>query len=170
MTEYLKLTTIGFIIILMFACFKRQRRYWTEMQTSRPTGSLKAGYKLAIATIVVSLPMAAYSNTPEGWELFISVLFMTVVFCVKITFSPAVIAAVLGVCACQLYAYDRFPFFEIWGAALSVFAWKLPEEARALYTSMTFLWALMILIGGNSSAAEASTATDVADVTMLIPE
>jgi hypothetical protein len=170
MNEYLKLAAIAFILILMFACFKRQRRYWTEMLTSKPTGSLKAGYKLAIATIFVALPLAAYSNTTEGWELFTSVLLMTVVFCVKITFSPAVIAAVLGVCACQLYAYDRFPFFEIWGAALSVFAWKLPEEARALYTSLTFVWALVILIGGGSSATEAATTADVADLTTLLPE
>jgi hypothetical protein len=164
MTEYLKLATVVFIAFLMFACFKRQRRYWREIHTSKPTGSLKAGYKLAIATVLISLPLAAYSNTPEGWQLFISVLLVTVVFCVKITLSPAVIATVLGMCAYQLYVYDRFPFFEIWGSALSVFAWKLPEEARALYTSITFLWALAVLVSGGGSVAEATNAAEAADL------
>jgi hypothetical protein len=139
------------------------------MQTSRPTGSLKAGYALAIATVFLSLPIALYSNTPASWQLFISVLLMTVVFCVKITFSPAVIAAVLGVCAFQLHAYDRFPFFEVWGAAVSVIAWRLPEEVRTVYTTLTFLWAMTILLGGGAPQGDGSTALDITEATSVIP-
>jgi hypothetical protein len=169
MTDYLKVAATGLIIILVFACCKRQRRYWREMQTSRPTGSLKAGYALAIATVFLSLPIALYSNTPASWQLFISVLLMTVVFCVKITFSPAVIAAVLGVCAFQLHAYDRFPFFEVWGAAVSVIAWRLPEEVRTVYTTLTFLWAMTILLGGGAPQGDGSTALDITEATSVIP-
>lgn len=169
MTEYLKLAATGVILILMIACCKRQRRYWREMQTSRPTGSLKAGYALAIATVFLSLPIAFYANTQTGWQLFISVLLMTVVFCVKITFSPAVIAAVLGICAFQLHAHDRFPFFEVWGAAVSVIAWRLPEEVRVVYTTLTFIWAMTILVGGGAPEGGSPTALDVTEATSVIP-
>ncbi len=169
MHDYIKIAAAGFLLILMFACFKRQRRYWREMHTSRPTGSLKAGYQLAIATVFISLPLALYSNTPTGWELFISVLLMTVVFCVKITFSPAVIATVLGVCTYQMVVNDRFPFFEVWGAAVSVIAWRLPEEFRVVYITMTFLWSMVILVGGATSEVDTSSAEDVTDAATLLP-
>lgn len=169
MTDYIKLAATGLIMILIFACCKRQRRYWREMQTSRPTGSLKAGYALAIATVCVSLPIAFYSNTQAGWQLFVSILLMTVVFCVKITFSPAVIAAVLGICTFQLYTYDRFPFFEVWGAAVSVIAWRLPEEIRVVYTTLSFIWAMTILIGGSAPEGESPTALDVSEATSAFP-
>jgi hypothetical protein len=170
MNEYIKIAIAAFILILMFACFKKQGRYWREMQTSRPTGALKAGYTVAILTVGLSLPLALYSNTPAGWELFISVLLMTVVFCAKITFSPAVIAGILGMCTYQLFVHDRFPFFEVWGAAASVLAWKLPEEVRALYATVTFIWALLVLVSGGASEVEASSTSDLADVTGLLPE
>jgi len=169
MTNVLKIAVTAFILLLVFACCKRQRRYWREMQTSRPTGSLKAGYALAIATVFISLPLAMYSNTETGWQLFISILLMTVVFCVKITFSPAVIAAVLGICVYQLHVHDRFPFFEIWGAAVSVIAWRLPEEVRIVYTSLTFIWAMTILISGGASEGEPPTTLDVVEATSVIP-
>jgi hypothetical protein len=170
MNDYSKLALAGFILILMFACFKKQRRYWREMSTSRPTGTLKAGYIVAIATVALSLPVAIYSNTSAGWELFISILLMTVVFCAKITFSPAAIAVVLGICTFQLFVNDRFPFFEVWGAAVSVIAWKLPDQVRALYTTLTFVWALIILVGGGASQGESSSAPDITDVATLMPE
>ena len=169
MTDYVKVAATVLILILIFACCKRQRRYWREMQTSRPTGSLKAGYALAIATVFLSLPIALYSNTQTSWQLFISILLMTVVFCVKITFSPAVIATVLAVCAFQLHAHDRFPFFEVWGAAVSVIAWRRPEEVRTVYTTLTFLWAMTILLGGGSHQGDGSTALDVTEATSVIP-
>jgi hypothetical protein len=169
MTDYVKVAATVLILILIFACCKRQRRYWREMQTSRPTGSLKAGYALAIATVFLSLPIALYSNTQTSWQLFISILLMTVVFCVKITFSPAVIATVLAVCAFQLHAHDRFPFFEVWGAAVSVIAWRLPEEVRTVYTTLTFLWAMTILLGGGAHQGDGSTALDVTEATSVIP-
>lgn len=169
MSDYSKLAATVLILLLIFACCKRQRRYWREMQTSRPTGSLKAGYALAVATVFLSLPIALYANTHAGWQLFISILLMTVVFCVKITFSPVVIAAVLGICTFQLHAHDRFPFFEVWGAAVSVIAWRLPEEVRTVYTTLTFIWAMTILIGGGTPEGESPTALDVTEATHVIP-
>lgn len=169
MTDYLKLIATGILLIFILACCKRQRRYFREMHTSRPTGSLKAGYILAIATVFISLPLAMYSNTQSGWEIFISVLLMTVVFCVKITFSPAVIAAVLGICTFQLLQNDRFPFFEIWGAAVSVIAWRLPEEVRTVYTTLTFIWAMTILLGGGAPSGEGTSTLDVTEATSVIP-
>ena len=170
MHPYLKIAATAFILILIFACFRRQRRYWREMHESKPTGSLRAGYKLAIATIFLSLPMAMYVNTPTAWNLFVSVLLMTVIFCVKITFSPAVIGLVLAICTYQLHVNDSFPFFEIWGAAVSVIAWRLPEEFRVFYTTLTFLWAIAILLGGGSSEVQADASDSIADVTSILPQ
>lgn len=168
MSDILKIATTLFILVLMFACFKRQKRYWREMQESRPTGSLKAGYKLAILTVGLSLIAAVYSNTPAGWEVFITILLMTVVFCVKITFSPAVIALVLGICTYQLYVHDSFPFFEVWGAAISVIAWRLPEEFRIFYTTLSFIWVMIIILSGGNPDIQSSTAEDLTDAGSLL--
>jgi hypothetical protein len=170
MNEYLKYALTGFIFILIFCCFKKQRRYWREMTLSRPTGSLKAGYAVAITTVFVSLPLACYANTREGWEIFVSVLLLTVVFCAKITFSPTVVGVILGICLYQLHAHDRFPFCEVWSAIATVFAWKLPEQVRAFYNVVTFVWALVILLGGTSTPVEEASAEDLIDVAGIMPE
>ena len=166
MLHYLKIPLICFIGLLLIACAKRQRRYWREMKTNKPTGSLRAGYSLAIFTIFVAISAALYSNSAAGWEMFLGVLLMTLVFCVKITFSPSVIALVLGACAYQLYAYDRFPFFEIWGGAVSVLAWRLPEQFRIIYTTLSFIWVMVVFLKGGSP--EVSSPDDVADVTSAL--
>lgn len=166
MNEYLKIFITGLILILLIACAKRQRRYWREMCENRPTGSLRAGYTLAIITIFLSLSAALYSNSTTGWEVFIGILLMTLIFCVKITFSPAVIALVLGICTYQLHTSDNFPFFEVWGAAVSVLAWRLPEEFRIFYTTLSFLWVMVVLLSGGNP--EVTSADDVADVTTVL--
>jgi hypothetical protein len=38
-----------------------------------------------------------------------------------------------------------------------------------VYTTMTFLWAMVILVGGATSEADASTASDVTDAASLLP-
>jgi len=151
-----------FIGLLLIACAKRQRRYWREMTNNRPTGSLKAGYLLAIVTIFVALAIAAVINSPVGWEVFLGILLMTLVFCVKITFSPSVVALVLIACAYQFYVYDRLPIFEIWGGAVSVLAWRLPEQFRVIYTTISFAWVLVVFLGGGNP--EIGSADDIANV------
>jgi hypothetical protein len=162
MTEYLKIPVLMFIGLLLIACAKRQRRYWREMTNNRPTGSLKAGYLLAIVTIFVALAIAAVINSPVGWEVFLGILLMTLVFCVKITFSPSVVALVLIACAYQFYVYDRLPIFEIWGGAVSVLAWRLPEQFRVIYTTISFAWVLVVFLGGGNP--EIGSADDIANV------
>jgi hypothetical protein len=162
MTEYLKIPVLMFIGLLLIACAKRQRRYWREMTNNRPTGSLKAGYLLAIVTIFVALAIAAVINSPVGWEVFLGILLMTLVFCVKITFSPSVVALVLIACAYQFYVYDRLPIFEILGGAVSVLAWRLPEQFRVIYTTISFAWVLVVFLGGGNP--EIGSADDIANV------
>jgi hypothetical protein len=94
---------------------------------------------------------------------------MTVVFCVKITFSPAVIASVLAISLVHLHVDGTFPFFEIWSAAATVIAWRLPEEIRVVYATLTFVWAMTILIGGRSADAEAASSLDVVEATDVVP-
>jgi hypothetical protein len=87
---------------------------------------------------------------------------MTLVFCVKITFSPSVVALVLIACAYQFYVYDRLPIFEIWGGAVSVLAWRLPEQFRVIYTTISFAWVLVVFLGGGNP--EIGSADDIANV------
>jgi hypothetical protein len=162
MIEYMKIAVYILIGLLLISCAKRQRRYWREMTTNRPTGSLRAGYILATITIVLGLATALLVNTPQGWQMFIGVAMLTLVFCVKITFSPVVIAVILVACGYQLYAYDRFPLFELWGGTISVLAWRLPEQFRIVYSTLSFIWVLMVFFRGGSPAI--SSAEDIADV------
>lgn len=168
MHDYLKYAFTAFIFLLLIACAKRQRRYWREMHESKPTGSLRAGYKLAIFTLFTSLAVALYSNTVEGWELFMAILLMTAVFCVKITFSPAVVGVVLVICTYRMYVDDSFPLFEVWGGVLSVLAWRLPEEFRIVYTTLSFIWVMVIFLSGGNPASEPSSADDITDAAGLL--
>jgi len=167
MMEYLKIPVLIMVGLLLIPCIKRQRRYWREMMQNKPTGSLKAGYVLAILTMFIGLGLAVLFNTPEAWNLFMGVALLTLVFCVKITFSPAVIGLVLIACAYQFYVSDRFPLFELWAAAVSVLAWRLPEEFRVVYTAISFIWVMIVFLGGGNPEVSAS-ADDLADVSEML--
>ena len=162
MIAYMKVPVFILIGLLLISCAKRQRRYWREMTTNRPTGSLRAGYILATITLALGLATAMIVNTPEGWQMFVGVALLTLVFCVKITFSPVVIAVILIACGYQFYAYDRFPLFELWGGTMSVLAWRLPEQFRIIYSTLSFIWVLMVFFGGGNPSV--SSAEDIADV------
>ncbi len=162
MIEYIKIPVYILIGLLLISCARRQRRYWREMTTNRPTGSLRAGYILATITLALGLVTALLINSPQGWQMFIGVAMLTLVFCVKITFSPVVIAVVLVACGYQLYAFDRFPLFELWGGAISVLAWRLPEQFRIVYSTLSFMWVLMVFFSGGNPTV--SSAEDIADV------
>ena len=151
MDTWTKQLAIGFLLFLICCCCFRQRRYWRELTQNRPTGTLKAGYGLAIITVILSLIGSALFNTPSAWQMFLSILLMTLIFCVKITFSPSVIALTLAVCTFQFYTSNSFPLFEVWTGFISVLTWRLPEEVRIAYACLSFTWALFALLFGGAS-------------------
>lgn len=149
------------VAVLILLCFKRQRRYWREMQTSRLSGSLRVGYTLAIFTMGVATPLALFYNTEEMWALYLSVLLMTVAFCAKITFSPAMIALTLGMSVYQLHTDGGFPFWEAWCSVVSILTWRLPEDIRAAYATLSFIWVMLSLMSGPSITTPEESASSV---------
>jgi hypothetical protein len=114
--------------------------------------------------VVISLIIAACVNTPNMWQLFGAVLIMAVVFCMKVTFSPAVLACTLAVCTYQFYDSNEFPLWTVWSGFVSVMTWRLPEEVRVLYASLSFLWILFSVALPSKAATAVSTHEQVSDV------
>jgi len=153
MNEYLKLAFTGLIIGMIVLCIRRQLRYWRELTQNRPSGSVRAGYSIAFISIACSLVTAVYYNTPGMWNVFISVVMVAFLFCLKITFSPAAIGLTLAVCVVQLHRADNFPVMEVWAALLSIITWRLPEGVRACYAYFSFVWVLLVLLFPSQPAA-----------------
>lgn len=87
-----------------------------------------------------------------------SVLTMSLIFSLKITFSPAMIAIALTICTLQFQAHGNFPLLEVWTAFIRILTWRLPEEIRVVYATISFAWAcLILLIGGASTSISESS-------------
>jgi hypothetical protein len=162
MDSWIKQAITGFLLFLICCCIFRQKRYWRELTTNKPSGTLRAGYALAVFTVGTALVASLCWQTESMWQLFLSILLMTLVFCVKITFSPAVIALSLAVCTFQFYTNSSFPFFEVWTGFIGVLTWRLPEEVRVAYACLSFTWALIALLFGGAppEAADGTLAAD----------
>ena len=78
--------------------------------------------------------------------MFISVVITAAIFCVKITFAGAVAGATLAICTVHLYTNDSFPLLEVWTTIVRVVTWRLPEEYRIAYASVSFLWTIAVLV------------------------
>ena len=132
------------------------------MQESRLSGSLRVGYRLAILTTVAALPFACFTYTETSLDLFGSVMLMVLGFCMKITFSPTIIALTLSACTFQLYINDEFPLWQIWLSVTSMLTWRLPEDVRAAYATISFLWVLVTLVSGTAAHPDAAGGDDAA--------
>jgi hypothetical protein len=150
MEDAVRFAVLGFLVFLIFLCARRQRRYWREIMESRLSSSLKAGYSIATITIGAALAVAVVVNTPAMWSNFVTVVAISFMFCLKITFSPAVIAGTIALSSVQLFMNDSFPFIEIWSAFISILTWRLPEEVRACYAYFSFAWILLVLLFPSS--------------------
>jgi len=162
MNELVKDIVVCGLVLLICGCFVRQRRYWREMQESRLSGSLRVGYRLAILATVAALSFACVTNTEASWELVGSVMLMVLVFCMKITFSPTIIALTLSACTFQLYINDEFPLWQIWLSVTSMLTCRLPEDVRAAYATISFLWVLVTLVSGTAAHPDAAGGDDAA--------
>ena len=138
----LRLATIGLLLFLIVCCAIRQRRYWRELQGNRPSTSLRFGYRLAIASAAIAFTFAAYSNTPEMWKLFGSIVLMLTFFCLKISFSPSILAAVLIVGLVRFEATGALALVDVWIGVSSALMWRFPEEVRVVYATISFIWVM----------------------------
>lgn len=161
MEEIVKHVIGAICAILIMCCLKRQHRYWRELQENRPSGSIRAGYRISILITVITLAASLFTQSEWMWEIFISVLLLALVFCVKVTFSPSVIALTLAMCVYRMYQFDDFPLVEVWVSFTSILTWRLPEEVRAAYACVSFLWILLATLSSStSSQAVAESAAD----------
>jgi hypothetical protein len=156
MENAVRFAVLGFLVFLTILCARRQRRYWREIMESRLSSSLKAGYSIATISIAATLALAVVTNTPTMWNNFVTVVAISFMFCLKITFSPAVIAATIALSSLQLFINDTFPFLEIWTAFISILTWRLPEEVRACYAYFSFAWILLVLLFPSSAELDDS--------------
>lgn len=149
MEDILKHAIAGVCGLLILCCLKRQHRYWRELQENRPSGSIRAGYQIAILLTMSTLAISLLTQSEWMWEIFISVLLLALVFCVKVTFSPSVVALTLATCLYRLYTFDEFPLVEIWMSFTSMLTWRLPEDIRAAYACVSFLWIVIATLGSS---------------------
>lgn len=152
MSDVVHYAVMALLMFLIFCCVARQRRYWREIHTNRPSGTVRAGYVFASVTLAFSFIYAAIVGTDESWALLFSIVPMAILFCLKITFSPAILAFVLGSCTVQFHLHGNFPFFEIWRGVATVITWRFPEEVRIGYALLTFLWMIGALLFGGGRA------------------
>ena len=151
MNDVVRFAALGFLVFLTFLCARRQQRYWREITESRLSSSLKAGYSIATIAIAATLAVAVVVNTPAMWGNFVTVVAISFMFCLKITFSPTVIAGTIALSTIQLFMNDSFPFLEIWSAFISILTWRLPEEVRACYAYFSFGWIVLVLLFPSKS-------------------
>ncbi len=152
MHDWLRYAITGCLLLLICFCVIRQRRYWREIKQNRPSGSVKCGYALACISISLALAGALFFNTEESWKIFMSILTMSLIFSLKITFSPAMIAITLAVCTLQFQTHGDFPLLEVWTAFIRILTWRLPEEIRVVYATISFAWACLVLLIGGATA------------------
>ena len=162
MNVAVKHSLMTLIVFLVTVCVLRQRRYWRELHQNNPSRSLRVGYALAVFTSMIGLAATLYTNSPESWQLFTSLLLLAIFFCLKISFSPSILAATLTICLINLQLNDTVSFVEVWIGVLSVVTWRFPEEIRALYAALSFLWVIVTFLSpADAAAAEAAPSDQI---------
>ena len=157
MNVAVKYSLMTLIVFLLTVCVLRPRRYWRELHQNKPSRSLRVGYALAVFTSMIGLAATLYTNSPESWQLFTSLLLLVIFFCLKISFSPSILAATLTICLINLQLNDTVSFVDVWIGVSSVVTWRFPEEIRALYAALSFLWVVVTFLSpADAAAAEAA--------------
>jgi hypothetical protein len=152
MNDTATIAVVCFLTVIIACCVRRQRRYWRELRANKPSGTLRWGYRLAALSILGALSIAMIVDSPGAWETFRGVVMLAIIFCVKITFSPAAIGLTLAACAVELLRSGAFPLFAVWTSLARVLTWRLPEEFRIVYGCVSLLWGIIILIGWGTAA------------------
>lgn len=97
-----------------------------------------------------------------------SILTMALIFSLKITFSPAMLGITLAVCTLQYHAQGTFPLLEVWTAFARILTWRLPEEVRVAYATISFAWVCLVVLFG-AAVTPSSDTTEVAMDTIPDP-
>jgi hypothetical protein len=163
MEDLLKHSVGILVLCLILCCIMRQRRYWRELRENRPSGSLRVAYTVSVATILLTLASAAVLQAEWMREIVPSILLLALVFCVKITFSPSVVAFTLAVCTYRMYQHDEFPIVEVWLSFTRILTWRLPEDVRAAYACVSFFWILISTLAASQPEASAPDAVESLD-------
>lgn len=95
----------------------------------------------------------------------LGIILTTMFFCLKITFSPGMLALTLAVCTLRLHTTSEFPFLEVWTGITTALMWRLPEDVRMVYSALSFVWVMASFLSAPASAASEgdSVAESLAD-------
>lgn len=162
MHEFFRYGVTTLLTFLIVCCLVRQRRYWREIHSNRPSGTLKAGYVISALTIFGAVVYAAVVGIAESKTVLMGVVPMAMLFALKITFSPVILAVILGICTFQFNANGSFPLIELWKGVTTVVTWRFPEYVRVTYAFLTFLWMIVAFFSMGSSVESLEDGLDAA--------
>lgn len=148
------------LLFLICCCIVRQRRYWRELQSNSPSTSVRIGYKLATTSAFLGLAVTFWVNTPEAWKIYGAVVLMLSFFCLKISFSPSILAFTLLLTLLRHEATGSVEFIDVWVGVASAVMWRFPEDVRAVYATISFIWVFSSFLR-FTDAASAETAGDL---------
>ncbi len=148
------------LIFLICCCVVRQRRYWRELQSNRPSTSVRIGYKLATTSAILGLAVTFWLNNPEAWKIYGAVILMLSFFCIKISFSPTILAFTLLLTLLRHESTGSVELIDVWVGVASAVMWRFPEDVRAVYATISFIWVLSSFLR-FTDAASAETPGDL---------
>lgn len=156
MDIFLHRAVTALLLFLICCCVVRQRRYWRELQSNRPSSSVRVGYKLATTSAFIGLAVAFGVNSAEGWKIFGAVVLMLSFFCLKISFSPTIVAVTIAIMLVQHELTGSIDFINVWLGVASAVMWRFPEDVRAVYAAISFLWVLASFLRTTEAASAES--------------
>ena len=127
------LVIIGFIL-LIYVCFRRQRRHFIELCANSPSQSIKAAFKISAITLSAAIIMPN-----ENLELK-TLVAISILFCAKVIFSSTIVGITLAICLVDFIKFDDFSFYTGYNCLISIFFWNIPENIRAVLIRMSFIW------------------------------
>lgn len=127
------LVIIGFIL-LIYVCFRRQRRHFVEICANSPSKSIKAAFQMSAATLAVAI-----SIPRENLDLH-TLVSVAVLFCAKVIFSSTIVGITLSGCMFDYILFDHFSFYTVYNSLVSIAFWNLSEDVREVLTRISFIW------------------------------
>lgn len=130
------LVIIGFIL-LIYVCFRRQRRHFIELCANAPSQSIKAAFQMAAITLSAAMLI------PSGNLELKTLVAISILFCTKVIFSSTIVGITLAICLVDFIKFDDFSFYTVYNCLVSIFFWNLSEDVREALTRISFVWLIL---------------------------
>jgi hypothetical protein len=67
------------------------------------------------------------------------------------------VAITLAICTFRFQTHGDLPIFEVWTGFVRILTWRLPEEVRVVYATISFTWVCVILLFGGTTPVNSET-------------